>query len=479
MNQRRTPSLPAARDHLDVPYHQSAEYRFSKLQIVLMVGAIALIIAGLLLDWRTTAIIVIGGLTLMYAADMLFNLIVVTRSLKATPEILLTNRQAGRVRGGWPVYTILCPLYKEGRVLPQFIAAMKALDYPADKLQIMLLLEEDDRDTIDIAQNMHLPTMFEIIVVPHSLPKTKPKACNYGLRQALGEFVVIYDAEDIPDPKQLKKAVVAFHKSGDSLACIQSKLNFYNPYTNLLTRAFTSEYALWFNLVLPGLQAVQAPIPLGGTSNHFKTEILRDLGGWDAYNVTEDADLGIRIAKRGFRTAIIDSTTLEEANAHAKSWFWQRSRWVKGYYQTYFVHTRRGNKFGNSTFRRPHGLMFQLVIGGKVLSMLINPIMWLLTIAYIFFSAQLGPIVQQFYPAPILYMAVISLIFGNFLYMYFYMVGSARRGDYALIKYALLVPLYWLAMSAAAYYALYELIRRPHRWRKTAHGLNLQSESGV
>jgi cellulose synthase/poly-beta-1,6-N-acetylglucosamine synthase-like glycosyltransferase len=312
------------------------------------------------------------------------------------------------------------------------------------------------------------------VVVPHSMPKTKPKACNYGLLQARGDYAVIYDAEDIPDPLQLKQAYLAFRQSANNVVCIQSKLNFYNPTQNLLTRAFTAEYSLWFDLMLTGMQQINAPIPLGGTSNHFKTSVLRKLGGWDAFNVTEDADLGMRLVKSGFKTRILDSITLEEANSNLKNWFWQRSRWIKGYIQTYLVHTRDLKAFRSENKLNLNAVMFQLIIGGKVLSMLINPIMWLLTITYFVFRPIVGPTIESLFPMPVLYIGVVSLIFGNFLYMYYYMVGCARRQHYGLIKYALLIPFYWLAMSAAAYYALIEFIYKPHHWRKTKHGLHLE-----
>jgi len=175
-----------------------------------------------------------------------------------------------------------------------------------------------------------LPDYVRVLVVPHSLPKTKPKACNYGLNYARGDFLVIYDAEDIPEPHQLKKAYLGFENALDSVKCLQAKLNYYNPDHNLLTRLFTAEYSLWFEVILPGLQSVNGYIPLGGTSNHFRTRDLITLEGWDPFNVTEDCDLGARIFKRGWRTAIIDSVTLEEANSNAWNWLRQRSRWIKG-----------------------------------------------------------------------------------------------------------------------------------------------------
>src|SRR5258706_1512248 len=204
----------------------------------------------------------------------------------------------------------------------------------------MLLLEKDDKETIKQINSTYLPSYFDIVIVPKSQPKTKPKALNYGLRVAKGEFVVIYDAEDIPDPMQLKKAVVAFNKAKKDVICIQAKLGFYNSNQNILTKLFTIEYCLWFDLVLTGLQSIHAPIALGGTSNHFRRKDIIMLKKWDPFNVTEDADLGMRIVKNGFSTAIINSYTMEEANSQLINWFRQRSRWIKGYLQTYFVHMR-------------------------------------------------------------------------------------------------------------------------------------------
>jgi cellulose synthase/poly-beta-1,6-N-acetylglucosamine synthase-like glycosyltransferase len=220
-----------------------------------------------------------------------------------------------------------------------------------------------------------------------------------------------------------------------------------------------------------GLQSIDAPIPLGGTSNHFKAGVLRQLNGWDAFNVTEDADLGMRLVKRGYVTAILDSVTYEEANSAPVNWFWQRTRWIKGYIQTYVVHTRRRGEF--RAVNRTHSAIFQAIVGGKVLSLFINPLMWGLTIAYFVLRARYGEAISAVYPAPVLYMAVTSLVAGNFLYLYYYMVGCARRQEYDLIKYVFLVPFYWLAMSIAAYRAAYEAVVKPHHWSKTKHGLHL------
>ncbi len=465
--------------HTHLPSHETALYRLSRNQKTFLFVSFILLSLCLFYFWHTTFTILIAILTSVYFADLLFNLYLIYRSFSKPPELTVSKKEIDEVPDHmWPTYTIFCPLYKEPEVIPQFVTAMSQLDYPKDKLQIMLLLEADDTETINKARMMMLPPYFEIVVVPHSLPKTKPKACNYGLLYAKGELVVIYDAEDVPDHDQLKKAAIAFRKSPGNIACVQAKLNFYNPHQNILTRAFTAEYSLWFDLVLTGLQSINAPIPLGGTSNHFRTKQLRAFHGWDAFNVTEDCDLGIRLIKRGFYTGVLDSTTLEEANSDLPNWFSQRSRWIKGYMQTYLVHMRRPGEFIRS-WREPHAITFQLVVGGKILSMFINPFMWMLTIAYFALRPIVGPAIESFYPTPVLYMAVFSLVIGNFLYAYYYMIGCAKRDHDELIKYVFLVPLYWLAMSLAAWKAFRELIVRPHHWAKTKHGLHLISKKGL
>lgn len=434
------------------------------------------ILAGLIINTPLTIIIFLGILSFIYLADVIFTLTVVLKSLHFPPEISFPAVSYRALKPeSLPLYSILCPLYREAKVLPQFVAAISKLDWPKDKLDVLLLLEENDQSTIDAAKSLNLPSYFRIVVVPHSLPKTKPKACNYGLSVARGDFVVIYDAEDIPDPLQLKKAYLGFCQSGAKVACLQAKLNYYNPHNNLLTRLFTAEYSLWFDVVLPGFQSIDTTIPLGGTSNHFRTAVLRELRGWDPFNVTEDADLGVRLFKAGYKTAMIDSTTLEEANSKFGNWLRQRSRWIKGYFQTYLVHMRDPISFA----RRQgfHAVIFQMVIGARTTFMLINPILWAATILYFTAYKFVGPAIEALYPAPVFYMAVISLVFGNFLYLFNYMIGSAKREHWSVIKYVYLVPFYWLMVSIAAVMAAVQLVVKPHFWEKTVHGFHLETNS--
>jgi cellulose synthase/poly-beta-1,6-N-acetylglucosamine synthase-like glycosyltransferase len=433
--------------------------------LAILVGAVFLAAA---FGFTGGLLVLVGLVTALYLIDLLFCAYLVTSSMRQTNR---HPRSKPHDRKAWPTFTVLCPMYQETAVLPQLVDALTRLDYPADSLQVLLLLEEDDVEGIQFARRMNLPSTFEVVVVSDGQPKTKPKACNYGLQVARGEYVVIFDAEDVPERDQLKKAVLGFEELPHKVACLQAPLNFYNPRQNVLTRLFTAEYSLWFDLILEGLQRLNGPIPLGGTSNHFRTEVLRGLGGWDPYNVTEDADLGIRLYKQGFRTGMLDSTTYEEANANVRNWIRQRSRWIKGYLQTLLVHTRGGWDLPRT--RDPNFLTFLLIVGAKALVNYINPLMWALTLSYFLLRNAIGKGIESLYPAPIFYTAVVTLVFGNLLFLYTFLLGSARRGNHDLIKYGLLAPFYWLMMSVAAAKALGQLIGRPHYWEKTVHGLHL------
>ena len=317
--------------------------------------------------------------------------------IRVTPEEV-----ASLARSDLPAYTILVPLYKESAVADKIVRYITGLDYPKDRLDVKILLEPDDTETLDAIRATGLPDFCEVIICPDSRPRTKPKACNHGLARARGELTVIYDAEDRPEPDQLKKAVIAFRRAdarwkrfrllrmlnpfrraaGGRTACLQAKLNYYNPDQNLLTRWFAIEYATWFQLFLPGLHALRAPIPLGGTSNHFRTDVLQQVGGWDPFNVTEDCDLGIRLHKLGHRTQVLDTTTWEEANSRLGNWIRQRSRWVKGYLQTHFTHMRHPL----STLWRlgPLGTFhFLNSVGGLSLMLLLNPLFWASSLLYL------------------------------------------------------------------------------------------------
>ncbi len=466
--------------HTKLHHKRSAIYTIHPKQSLIVIFSILVIIGGFMFNAHVFLIIIIGALSVFYFLDLLFNLFLITRNINKNPEIEVTSEEIEKLDDvELPIYTIFCPLYKEWQVVGQFVAAISKIDWPKEKLDVQLLLEEDDEKTINELKKKDLPSYFRIIIVPDGHPKTKPKACNYGLNHAKGKFAVIYDAEDIPDPQQLKKAyLILNNEKNKNIICAQAKLNFYNSRQNILAKLFTAEYLLWFDLILPGLQSIKAPIPLGGTSNHFKTKDLEMLKGWDPFNVTEDCDLGIRIASLGYYTAIFNSTTLEEANTRIGNWVRQRSRWIKGYMQTYLVHMRNPKEFRSIPDKR-RSLTFQLIVGGKTASILINPAMWALTLVYFSFRQYVGPTIESFYPTPVLYIAFFSLLFGNFLYFYYYMIGCAKRKRWDLMKSIFLVPFYWLLMSIAAWKALYQLFFKPHYWEKTVHGFHFSNTDQI
>lgn len=447
----------------------SAFQVLSRGQKIGMVTLAALSVAALIVQPILFLTFVFSGVTIFYATFSLYKFFVIYRALSHELEIPTTPEELAALNeADLPVYTIFVPLYREAEVLPILVRAIDRLDYPKTKLDVKLLLEEDDVETVEVARAMNLPDHFDLLVVPDGHPKGKPKACNYGLLHAKGEYCVIYDAEDIPERDQLKKAVVAFRKAAPEVFCIQAKLNYFNRDQNVLTRWFTIEYSMWFDLMLPGLDSIHAPIPLGGTSNHFRTEELRAAGAWDPFNVTEDADLGLRIFKRGGRTAVIESTTFEEANSVLDNWIRQRSRWVKGYIQTYLVHMRNPytlwRSLGTGAF-----LSFQMVIGGTFMSFLVNPLLWGLTALW--YATKWG-VIEQIFPGPMFYFGAVSLYFGNFAFAYTNVAGCLRREYYGLVPYALISPLYWVLMSLGAWKGFLQLFYRPFYWEKTVHGLH-------
>jgi hypothetical protein len=298
----------------------SAHVTFTKPQLAAF-GAIALcFLISLGIDWFHTLIALNVLVQIFYFSMTVFKFMIIMYGTRDFAQIRFEPEEIDLIdERTLPVYTILVPMYKESEVIPHLLDNLERLDYPKAKLDVRLLIEEDDVEAQQMLKEMNLPSYYTTIVVPHSLPKTKPKACNYGLIRARGEYVVIYDAEDRPDPDQLKKVHAAFMKSPPECACIQAKLNYFNSEQNLLTRWFTHEYSMWFELLLPGVMQLDIPIPLGGTSNHFKMAVLKEVNAWDPYNVTEDADLGIRLYKKGYSTAIVDSRTWEEANSRTGS----------------------------------------------------------------------------------------------------------------------------------------------------------------
>jgi cellulose synthase/poly-beta-1,6-N-acetylglucosamine synthase-like glycosyltransferase len=444
----------------------SAHFTLSHRQKVALVlgGLVALNL--LVLMSASFFIAVAGAVVALYAAVVIFRVYVMIRGAKSE-DLITVSLEEMEALENLPVYTILLPLYREAGVLPQLLAACRELEYPAAKLDIKLLLEEDDTATLAVVRDTELPPSFEVLLVPAEGPRTKPKACNYGLQFARGEYCVIYDAEDIPAPDQLKKALAVFRRSGQRVGCVQAKLNYYNPKQNAITKWFSLEYTSWFDFFLPGLVALGLPVPLGGSSNHFPTQLLRDLGAWDPHNVTEDADLGMRLHRAGYRTALMDSVTLEEANSDFINWMRQRSRWGKGYLISWLVVMRHPWLLVRDVGWRAT-LSMQLTLGGTFGVALLNLAVWVLTLLWIL--AQFDFIAYLF-PTWIYYAGMIEMLFGNFFFLYMGLWAAHHRRSFDLNHAALLSPVYWLMASLAMIKAGMQTVSKPHYWEKTVHGL--------
>lgn len=373
-----------------------------------------------------------------------------------------------------PVYSVLVPLYREAASVRGLVGALAALDYPATKLDVRLLVECDDHETLRAIEHCALPPHFEVMRLPPGEPRTKPRALTVGLAAARGQYLVVYDAEDRPEPGQLREALALFDAHSTRLACVQARLTIDNTADNWLTRMFTIEYAGLFDAFLPGLSRLGVMFPLGGTSNHFRTAALDRAGGWDAWNVTEDADLGVRFARLGLDTRMLGSTTFEEAPNRAGAWLKQRTRWMKGYILTWAVHMRHPVRLWRDLGTRDF-LAFHAIIGGVPFSALLLPLFLLYMGWQVAAGTWLSGAGLLSWALPGLAMA--NLVLGFATAIAVSAAGIDNRRLWALQPLLILSPFYWLLGSAAAWRAVWQLIRTPHVWEKTEHGLARTSRS--
>jgi cellulose synthase/poly-beta-1,6-N-acetylglucosamine synthase-like glycosyltransferase len=439
-------------------------------QLVALWCLATLVLIGLWLAPAATLIglncIVLG----LFLASFAFKIVIATMGavLPRIGDVVSDAEVAALADEDLPTYAILVPMFQEPEVLPILASALRRLDYPLAKLDVKIVLEEHDDRTIEAAKQLRLEGIFDIVVVPASQPQTKPKACNYALWLTDATYVVIFDAEDQPESDQLKRAVLGFRKSPANTACLQARLNYYNADENWLTRLFTIDYSLWFDLMLPALDYLKLPIPLGGTSNHFRTDVLRELHAWDPFNVTEDADLGIRLAQKGYRVGVINSTTFEEANCRVGNWIRQRSRWLKGYMQTWLVHMRNPVQLWRMTGARGF-LALQLFIGGTVAAAIVNPILWAVFLVWL---ATQTSLVGELFPPALAYASLLALVLGNLAFIYLSAIAPLKRRRFGLVPWGLTVFGYWVLTSIAGYKALGQLMRNPFYWEKTQHGIS-------
>lgn len=438
---------------------RSANKRLTRAQGFIL--AMLLLCCAALWVWRPDWIAagLHGTLFVIFAACALLR-------LASALALLMPSRAPERAwRGPLPIYTILCPMFHEAEQIPRLMGALAHLDYPRDRLDVKLLLEADDSATLNAARAEALPDWVEIIVLAPCKPRTKPKALNVGLSHARGRFLTVYDAEDLPAPRQLREALDAFATGGADLACVQAPLLIDNGADSWIAKQFALEYAVQFLGQTPLLARLRLPFPLGGTSNHFRTEALRASGGWDPFNVTEDADVGFRLARDGWRFGMLREPTFEEAPVHFGAWMRQRSRWIKGHLQTWLV-----------LMRNPRGALKELGLAGFAAMQ----------------ATMAGTVVSAFCGAPaalaLAYRVIVApeqlsiwdgglAAFALLSALCAGLAASARLGNPGLALALPALPIYWCLAFPAACMALYELAVRPFYWAKTTHGVGIRTQS--
>jgi cellulose synthase/poly-beta-1,6-N-acetylglucosamine synthase-like glycosyltransferase len=436
------------------------------LALAILVGATAL---GLIFAPIAVGVAFSGTITVVYVAMLARNILMFRRLLTPSAGFVVSDAEARAIPDdALPGYTVMVPAFGEPEIIASTLQALARLDYPTTRLDVKLLLEADDQATRAAVAAARPAPNIEVVLVPPAQPRTKPKALNFGLSSARGDYVTIYDAEDRPDPLQLRRAVVAFSRADRRIACLQAKLEYHNPGQNLLTAWFSLEYLTWFGFTLPAIARGHTPVPLGGTSMHIRTTVLKAIGAWDPHNVTEDCDLGVRLYRMGYRTAILDSTTYEEANSDLINWVKQRSRWVKGYAQSWLVHMRHPIRLWRELGTRGF-VGFNLLVGATTLTSLLNPALWALTA--IWFTVH-PSVLQSVFPGWVYYPAMVCMLGGNSLGYYGGLLTANITERPDLLKAGLLMPLYWVLMSVAALRALLQLLISPFTWDKTVHGLD-------
>ncbi|MDT8326854.1 MAG: glycosyltransferase [Roseovarius sp.] len=367
-----------------------------------------------------------------------------------------------------PKISILVPLFRETEIAHALIARLSRLTYPKCLLDVILVLEEEDELTRQTLAEIDLPSWVRPVIVPDGKPRTKPRAMNYALDFCEGDIIGIFDAEDAPDPDQLTLVARRFQKAPPEVVCLQGILDYYNPRQNWLARCFTIEYATWFRVMLPGMARLGLSIPLGGTTLYFRRNILEELGGWDAHNVTEDADLGFRLARHGYRTEMINTVTEEEANCRPWSWIKQRSRWLKGYMTTYLVHMRQPRQLYHQL--GPWKFWgFQAHFVSALSQFLLAPFLWSFWLVLLGLPHPLDPVLSR---ATLTAIGTLFLMV-EALNVTVHAIAVSGRKHRHLMAWAPSMHFYAPLGAIAAYKALYELVFKPFFWDKTTHGLSI------
>lgn len=400
----------------------------------------------------TLAAILAAVFTVLVAASLTLRLAAALLACAASPR-----RELGPA--ALPATSVIVALHEEAAVIAGLARSLAALDYPRDRLEIVFAIEADDEETLAAARALARKHAIRVLPVPGTGPRTKPKALNLALQIARGELVAIYDAEDAPAPGQLRAAAEAFAADA-GLACVQAPLGWYNGEDNWLTRQFALEYAVQFHALVPMLSRLGWPVPLGGTSNVFRRAALEAAGGWDPFNVTEDADLGFRLVRAGWRIGTIAPGTQEEAPIGFTAWCAQRSRWLKGHLVSWLVQMRDPRGLA----RAGAHVALHLTLGWNVLSALLHLPCLALSLAALLAGLAAGT------PPGLLVAALPAAYLAAMLSA---ALAARRAGIAARPADLITMPAYWLLQGPAMVRALAEIARGdPHLWAKTEHGLS-------
>lgn len=472
---RRSAMIRAA--ELRVPPEESCRTRNERRTGQIALALMMAVVIGLW-QWPVAMLALLTGWAMMtLVGQTVLKLAAFGASLKVGSDNRRARRSAGdaaaptaQMKGPLPVISVMVPLFQESDVAGRLVARLARLDYPRALTDILLVVEASDSVTRAALDGADLPRWIRVIEVPEGMIQTKPRALNYALNFCRGEIVGIWDAEDRPDPDQLHKVARGFHFAAEDVACLQGALDYYNPRTNWLARCFTIEYAAWFRVLLPGVARLGLVVPLGGTTLFFRRDALDAVGGWDAWNVTEDADLGVRLARRGWRTELIDTTTDEEANCRALPWIKQRSRWLKGYAMTWGVHMRDPARLlrdlGPIRF-----CAFQVQFFGALSQYLLAPILWSFWLLSLGLPHPLRAPLEGVWGGYAITSLFVSFILSELVSI---AVGlwAVRGGKHRhLLAWVPSLHLYFPLGCLAGWKAIYEVVVRPFYWDKTQHGV--------
>ena len=455
---------------MHLPYSLSSRV-FGTLHVRIWAGFLALVGLALFAAFPIqafSALVVFGAATLAASTALKFaaSFHRIFRNTPPDPQFVSSDPSAWK---NAPNVSLIVPLLHESQLLSQLVTRLERLNYPPEHLDIWLVVEADDATTNAALAGATLPSNFHVLEVPKGTVKTKPRALNYALNFCRGDIIGVYDAEDAPAENQIQDVVRMFENSDVNTACIQGVLDFYNARQNWLSRCFTIDYAIWFRVILPGLQRMGMPVPLGGTTLFLRRSALVDVGGWDAQNVTEDAELGIRLARHGYKTKLMTSVTEEEANCRAWPWIRQRSRWLKGYALTWMSHMRNPRAlWGDLGAKGFCG--FQIIFLGALSQFLLAPAFW----SFWLLLLGLWHPFQDAWPTWALLFIGILFFTSEIMNIVIGWVAVSSARHKWLTLWVPTLHLYYPLGSFAAWKAVFDAMLRPFHWDKTAHGHSLR-----